>query len=385
MIILDTQPLYTFKPVGATADMMRVISETGTESFAIPQGVLDELLEQKRRQYRELAQQTETLADKWKKLGVGSTPWNPGLMTRTGEAALVEEWRVALTSIFDVLPLPPDAAAEAIRRGAARHAPVKSNGDGIRDAAIWLTAVEYAKRHPEEICYFVSGNTKDFGSSGLRSELQADVDESGANLHYLTSMDEVLERYAKSTQVDAATLDRLLFSQASSKAISTAVLETPAIEFMEGYTFRQERLWEVYPRGTRLTGWPESPQSFLLDWRSPSGYRIGEHEWYTAATTWLIAGRQENEYENSTSAVTLWDVQLAVNSSGDPALTILGSGSVESSNFGRLWGFGSRYFEQFLTVLVHKHGMPETWTWKNTSASVRTLMEELKDTDLNRY
>ncbi|GAB3004540.1 hypothetical protein GCM10023080_082730 [Streptomyces pseudoechinosporeus] len=34
---------------------------------------------------------------------------------------------------------------------------------GGRDAAIWLTAVEYAREHPEETVYFVSRNTKDFG------------------------------------------------------------------------------------------------------------------------------------------------------------------------------------------------------------------------------
>ncbi|MFI9248165.1 hypothetical protein ACIGXF_37675 [Streptomyces sp. NPDC053086] len=34
---------------------------------------------------------------------------------------------------------------------------------GARDAAIWLTAIEYAREHPDEKVYFVSKNTKDFG------------------------------------------------------------------------------------------------------------------------------------------------------------------------------------------------------------------------------
>jgi hypothetical protein len=52
---------------------------------------------------------------------------------------------------------------------------------GCRDAAIWLTAVEYAREHPEKTVYFVSRDTKDFGDAGRRHRVHEGAHSAGSS------------------------------------------------------------------------------------------------------------------------------------------------------------------------------------------------------------
>jgi hypothetical protein len=74
---------------------------------------------------------------------------------------------------------------------------------GGRDAAIWFTAVEYARAHPEEKVYFVSRNTKDFGDgTAYPYPVKGDLDGIADRFVHLTSLDQVVKEFAKPIDVD---------------------------------------------------------------------------------------------------------------------------------------------------------------------------------------
>lgn len=82
--------------------------------------------------------------------------------------------------------------------------PVKT---GSRDAAIWLTAVEYAREHPDETVYFVSKNTNDFGDGSSykgRARLWRDIQELGDRFKHYASLDPVVAEFTQPTEVDDA-------------------------------------------------------------------------------------------------------------------------------------------------------------------------------------
>ncbi|MER5474307.1 PIN domain-containing protein [Streptomyces sp. NPDC002685] len=74
-------------------------------------------------------------------------------------------WKRRWASVVETIPTSETALQQAFIREANGLPPCKAQKDtkvGGRDAAIWLSAVEYARTHPDENVYFVSNNTRDF-------------------------------------------------------------------------------------------------------------------------------------------------------------------------------------------------------------------------------
>lgn len=98
------------------------------------------------------------------------------------------------------VPAHPRILPEVLRRAAERVPPCKKNGEGFRDAIIWLSLLDYCgRRRKTNEFVFISSNTKDFASpdeTSLRDELKDDVEKYRTTVHYYSSLDAFLKQYA---------------------------------------------------------------------------------------------------------------------------------------------------------------------------------------------
>ncbi|MGW4059100.1 PIN domain-containing protein [Amycolatopsis sp. NPDC004747] len=132
-----------------------------------------------------------------------------------GTAEVEEDWRSELTEAFEVVPLAPDDAVEALIREANRVKPA-SGGTGSRDSAIWLTVLRGHRASTNET-HFVSSNTADFAAKDkkslneeLRAELQGDT-----NFHYHKSLDDLISFLA----------ERIGLQQIDNSAVEAGIVE----------------------------------------------------------------------------------------------------------------------------------------------------------------
>lgn len=97
------------------------------------------------------------------------------------------------------IDLSPDDIIELTRMAANRTRPFNAEGHGFRDAAIWLTLVNHARRNPDVEVAFISQNTSEFSqrgnSSNFHPELVEQLDSQGIkNIRYYSSIPNFLQR-----------------------------------------------------------------------------------------------------------------------------------------------------------------------------------------------
>lgn len=242
-----------------------------------------------------------------------------------------EHWRTEWRSVVDVIPTSETALREAAFREANGLAPCKiqeggrSAKTGFRDAAIWLSAIEYAREHPHGEVFFVSSNTRDFGdgSGGYRAPMDQDVWTAG-NFTYLTSLDDVISRFAPSTDIDEDRAQSILESEAvltQAGRVAHATLRTFRSTIASGTLGRETELGQV-------TVWMEPPAAVLDSIKDVSAYKIGEHAWCTATVRWILGGRAL--LQGGTYLVTAgcsWETRVlfSLSAGTDARLTILRS------------------------------------------------------------
>ncbi|MER6566349.1 PIN domain-containing protein [Streptomyces sp. NPDC001093] len=235
----------------------------------------------------------------------------------------------------DVIPTSEMALHEAAFREANGLAPCKDDGKktGARDAAIWLSAVEYAKTHPDETVYFVSDNTRDFGNGTSYAEpMRADVVDLAERFVHLTGLGEVIDRFTKPTTVDQDIIQHALKAEPALGAVIRLA------HTMGGGN--QPEVWLSTFGTSGFPCTPSGPDSEALPvrafgWVGPTlnahamaisnvdSYRVGEHVWCMATVRWLIAGLAISEPTIRTVACTLETRILFAAHSDDPRLTVL--------------------------------------------------------------
>jgi hypothetical protein len=328
LIILDTSILRSFSLESSSADLLRAIQAAGVETVGVPWMVREELVAQQAIKYQELH---ERAAQAVAALGQ-ATPW--GLKADVGRCDIErfrKHWRERLASFIDTVPTSDGAVRQALFREANCLPPCREAKNikiGGRDAAIWLSAVEYAQDNPDETVYFVSANTKDFGDgNSLPFPMSEDVAYMADRFVMLTSMDEVASRFTEPTKADEALVTELLSSNGAQ--------HEPLARFLEGPT-----LWSPTPfRCTIPLGGGESIADHV-GWFLPrdvrlgsvediKAYRIGDREWCTASVVWHLAGGVNHEYLGKTTGVISWSTAVLLNLDPDnPHLTILRSADV---------------------------------------------------------
>ncbi|MFF4146926.1 PIN domain-containing protein [Streptomyces sp. NPDC001698] len=310
MIILDTSILRSFGPQSSSADLLRTIKMVGSDRVGAPWMVMEELAAQQAIKYQELheraAQALEALRH--------AAPWGGGLPVQLGgcdtERAR-EHWRSAWGRLVEVIPTSDKAVRQALFREANCLAPCresKSQKIGSRDAAIWLSAVEYATEHPEETVYFVSANTKDFGDgTSFPYPMNEDVARLGDRLVLLTSMADVAARFTEPAEVDKALVTEILKSEAVSQQVYEA-----ADAFLTRRTYPVFDCTALMPDGASLIRpvmvWTTQRAHFDLV-GEVQAYRIGDHEWCTASVDWHLVGLAHTEF-GAVSAAVSWPTAL---------------------------------------------------------------------------
>lgn len=280
---------------------------------------------------------------------------------------------------MDVIPTSETALREAAFREANGLAPCKiqdsgrSAKTGFGDAAIWLSAIEYAREHPHGEVFFVSSNTRDFGdgSGQYRAPMDQDVWTTG-NLTHLTSLDDVITRFAPSTNIDEDRAQTILESEAvltEAGGVAHATLRTFRCTIVSGALGRETELGQV-------TVWMEPPVAVLDSIKDVDGYKIGEQEWCTATVRWILGGRAL--LQGGTYLVTAgcsWEARVlfSLSAGTDARLTILRSKAPIHVSTG--------VFDRLPVLIDPPTSIPQTVEKATTTFIETNLAEELAEAE----
>jgi hypothetical protein len=202
---------------------------------------------------------------------------------------------------------------------------------GYRDAAIWVSAIEFAQKYLGQTVYFVSSNTDDFGDgSAYLYPMNDDLAAIGDRFVHLTSLTEVIDRFARPVESNEARVQAIL----ESKELRPVIVDHMMSRTDNGNgstafecTAAAGSLGELL-LATTAQNWIGSPMVQLRSTQEVNTYRIGEQEWSTARASWLLYGLALVGSDPSVAiAACSWDtrVLLAPTQVDDPRLTILGS------------------------------------------------------------
>ncbi|MGW8603002.1 PIN domain-containing protein [Streptomyces sp. NPDC055893] len=325
MIILDANILKSISLRGSDAEMLRTLRAVGVERVAAPWIAMEEIAAQQALSYRQKHEAAVAAMDVLRK----ATPWGMVHGPDHYEADLVRDhWRGRYSEVAEVLETPAAAYQAAMYRETNVLAPCKTvntgkNKTGARDAAIWLTAVDYAKTHPTETVYFVSNNTEDFGDgSSFPFPMDEDIKGIEDRFFLFTSLDAVLTRFAKEVPAEADDLPALLMSLGSRQAVMRAAWHSRT---------RWHRGFGVLlvdgeaPRPLRIQHW--APHVLQMDSvKDVSAREIDGHKWTTATVRWLAVEDARVRRRVSGRIAYAWETRVLLSpTAADPSLRVLDS------------------------------------------------------------
>jgi hypothetical protein len=146
---------------------------------------------------------------------------------------------------------------EATRRAAYRLPPCKENGEGMRDAIIWLQILEfYNTRKNDDPIVFISKNTHDFANQDkttLRKELESDLQ--GIKLLYYPSIENFLKEHAKpiSHITDEWLLERIDLSFVENIILDFFKTKWHGKWHSDKFKFRKTELNDFYKIGDEIS------------------------------------------------------------------------------------------------------------------------------------
>ncbi|MGA5453855.1 PIN domain-containing protein [Streptomyces umbrinus] len=285
---MDTCIIRGLKLEDSSADLLRTLRAVGVR-IGVPWMVSEELVAQQVIKYQEAHASASAALEGVARL----TPWE--LDEFLGDADLDRfrgHWRDAYGQLAETVATSEAAMREALFREANALPPCKTTPKGktgSRDAAIWLSAVEYARKHPDEIVYFVSSNTRDFtDGSTYPAAMAADVADLGDRFVHLTALDEVIERFTEEVETDQDAVRKALEAMASN---GLAGSEAEAMVVKNGVGVDSSVVY-----GTTYAGGEVRTKSFVAtevrcaSVSDAAMYRIGDREWCTATVEWLVGG-----------------------------------------------------------------------------------------------
>ncbi|GAB2835817.1 hypothetical protein GCM10027073_74220 [Streptomyces chlorus] len=323
MIILDTNILWGLTPEDSSADLLRAIRSVAGERVAVPWVVMEELAAQRAIKYQEQHARATAAIDALRE----TTPWSLGSPLGPCEPNDVrKDCRERWSTVLDVIETSYSAFREAAFREANCLPPCKihkSEKIGSRDAAIWLSAIEYAKQHPEEQIYFVSNNTRDFGDgTAYPDPMDKDVAGLTNTFRHYRNMDELVAEFATAVPTDETALRTLLEKPKIRSQLVNTATEIGCLP-MDG-TFNctiadADGVLMVVP----AYGWFTGGRLTVDEVKALQSYRIGDQEWFMATVRWQLTGFVNADRATTWGACRLTTTVLLVPSTSDPRLTIL--------------------------------------------------------------
>ncbi|GAA2948317.1 PIN domain-containing protein [Kitasatospora cinereorecta] len=311
MIILDTCILERFQLDSTSADLLKTIQTSGVDVVAVPDIVMVELTSHRVVPQREKHEKAvEAVENFSRSLPWPASAWKP----RLDLDRLAQHWQNRWMEVVTVIPTSLEALREGIRRESMALPPCKrveaSGGThkiGGRDAAIWLTAVEYARENPDETVVFVSDNTSDFGDgASYPYPMDRDVDKL-SNFVHLTTFTQLISRFATRSEVDEDVALKALTSPESETAVLRAARRS--LQITRHRTVVAPFEVSISRKGDgnheNITaddldvfmahGFRQAPKLKLDSVRDMKAHRIGDHVWCSVTARWFLAGLVSGE------------------------------------------------------------------------------------------
>ncbi|MFZ3595058.1 PIN domain-containing protein [Streptomyces sp. BH104] len=319
LIILDTGILRGTSLESAPMEMLSTLRKSGTETVAITSVTLEELVAQRAISYEEKYLRAYEAVDALH----GVTPWAFELeLPPLDLDAFRTSWRKFYRELFVVLPTSGAVLQEAMFREANLIAPCKEHKGqkiGSRDAAIWLAAAEFARENPSEQVYFVSGNTKDFGTATERDDvLDDDVYDLGSRFVHRTNLDDVFADFTRPAEVPDEEYHRVL-----SSPVQLVDENANALEDLLPWGMPVRDLADWSARG--VFGFEDSympPTAYFLDYTDASAHQLGTDVWCTATVRYLLCAMYADG--TTVAGVNVWTARMAASlSEKDQQATVL--------------------------------------------------------------
>ncbi|MYR59600.1 DUF4935 domain-containing protein [Streptomyces sp. SID625] len=316
MIILDACTVEGMSLQGSSAELLRALREIGVQRVGIPWPAMQELIAHKTMEYRDAHASAVSALNQLNR----RTPWGvPQQLPQLRLEDAREHWLIEFGKLAEVIPVSPEILQESMFREANVLPPCKTVGAkktkiGGRDAAIWLSAIEFAERNEEETIYFVSGNTNDFTDGTEYPELMAqDVRMVRDRFVHLTALDDVVSRFAQPCEVDAVEAEEALLHPRVAAAISDALARAYPRQRSNRVPWSSQFGVMVDPADpwrVRAAGWWQGYTAQLTAVDKVQGYQIGWHKWCMSSTRWLVVGLAQITGRQPTLAASIWNVRL---------------------------------------------------------------------------
>ncbi|MET8755591.1 PIN domain-containing protein [Streptomyces sp. NPDC004667] len=328
MIILDANILKSTSLRSTVADVLRAIRASGEERVATPWIAVEEVAAQQALSYQAKHAAALAAVEELRK----ATPWKHVDHPRKWPAEHVREhWRERYASITEVIETPPAAYQQAMFRETNLIAPCKTvnsgrHKTGARDAAIWLTAVEYARDHPDETVYFVSNNTEDFGDgTSFPHPMDRDIRDVEGRFFLFTSLDGVLKKFAKEVEATAQDVQGLLDTEEAHAAILEAARAArKRFHAFPGSALTMASEGDFYKLNPVTVRRWDPTAAALGQVTEVSGREVGDHHWFTATVRWLLrepVGFGNDERDHAFA----WETRVLLSTAADKAITVLDS------------------------------------------------------------
>lgn len=287
MIIFDTNILRGVTRRNPKFDVLRVLKRSGVQSAGIPWMVLEELTAKQVLEYTSSYEQAAAAIRSLNRRIPWAIPARFDAVRETERAS--EYWRGQYEEVLEIIPTSEESAKEALAREAYCQKPAKTDPGskgGARDAAIWLSVVQYLKKNPAEEVFFVTNNTDDFGDGTRYPEpMASDLGDMQARLTILTSFDEVIARFTEQIEVSDGEVRRLLEIVINDPASALSASASKRTGIYTGTFIGDGRSIPVH-----WFSWKTPPSALIRSVGNGSGHRIGDHEWYTATVDWALIG-----------------------------------------------------------------------------------------------
>lgn len=322
LIILDANILKSTSLRGPAADVLRAIRAADEERVAAPWIALEEIAAQQALVYRDKHAEAVEALDALRK----ATPWSDVPHPRRWPADHVRKhWRDRYAELAEVIETSPTAYQQAMFRETNLIAPCKTVNSGkhkvgARDAAIWLTAVEYAHAHPTEAVYFVSNNTEDFGDgTSFPTPMDKDIAGMEDRFFLFTSLDGVLTKFATELEARVQDVQGLLDNEVTrSRILYAARKASRRYRMVHGTLIGDSE--ELRAAGRSRF----KPEAVALDEvLEVSGREVGGHKWFTASVRWLLTERWRRRDEEPIAYA--WETRVLLSPTADKGLTVLDS------------------------------------------------------------
>ncbi|MGR6998719.1 PIN domain-containing protein [Yinghuangia aomiensis] len=380
-------------------DVIRAIARTD-HRVCIPAVVRDELVARKVIAHRATHASLMAAAAKFGR----NSPWIEAapLAPDYDEALAREHWKGVYAREFEVVPTPPGVADEALAREAFCDKPAKPDENkkgGARDAAIWLTVVEFLRCNPQTQVYFVSNNTKDFGDgTSFPPQLEQDLGPDRPRFTLLTSLEAVIAAVTKPAEVPQA--DRAAVFEAPLASEDTKTRVSAAAEYDRCFRNGWSAVDLDNPGGTRypqvhVSRWVGTPLAELIDVSNPNAYRIGDDTWYIATARWALVGlaAQGPSYGPGTPTVmmtgTVWRTRMLFSSIPGEVPVVIKSVGIEDPGRGdgpcnnTLTYAATLWHERYSSgELLLKDQIERHYRWRQIQAFINTLPDSAPDADI---